>query len=141
MRANRRDTRSFLRVFAFSTDELADRSSTMPPATSVMSGHEPWRKIDQETDVDDPLLNRRDVAVLLPGSPPRSRHLVLLAIGGRHLAERERLGMRMRQRPPEAERGGDALKRTDAPVHLAIEQLDVEHLRFLAWIEPLQLGP
>ena len=49
--------------------------------------------------------------------------------------------MSVRQRAPEAERRGDALKRTDAPVHLVVEQLDVEHLRFLTWIEPLQLGP
>ncbi len=45
--------------------------------------------------------------------------------------------MRMRQRPPEAERRGDALKRTDAPVHLVIEQLDAEHLRLLTRIEAL----
>jgi hypothetical protein len=101
----------------------------------------PGEMLDQETDVGDPPLNRRDVAVLLPGSPPRSRYLGLLVIGGLPLVERERLGMSMRQRAPEAERGGDALKRADAPVHLIVEQLDVEHLRFLTRIEPLQLGP
>ncbi len=47
-------------------------------------------EFDQETDVDDPLLNRRDVAVLLPGSPPRSRYFGFLAIGGWRLVERER---------------------------------------------------
>src|SRR5262245_20512578 len=49
--------------------------------------------------------------------------------------------MSVRQRAPEAECRGNALKRTDAPVHLVVEQLDVEHLRFLTWIEPRQLGP
>src|SRR5258707_12442444 len=97
----------------------------------------PGEVIDQETDVGYPPFNRRDLAVLLPGSPPRSRYFGFLGIGGPHPVERERLGMSMRQRAPEAERRGDALKRTNGPVHLVIEQLDVEHLRFLARIEPL----
>src|SRR5687768_6861632 len=97
--------------------------------------------LDHKTNIGDPALNRRDIAVLRPGSPPRSRHFAGPAIDRPRLLIRQRLGMSMRQRAPEAERRGDALKRTNAPVHLVVEQLDAEHLGFLTRIEALQLGP